>query len=71
MESELTAAESRVAERRTKMERLDQRRGEIMRLLRSTGALDQFQRLQDEAGRVSAEIEALRQRFQVAQQLEV
>lgn len=68
--SELTAAESRVTRRRTTMERLDQRRGEIMRLLRSTGALDQFQRLQDEAGRVSAEIEALRQRFQVAQQLE-
>ncbi|MCA9233261.1 MAG: DUF2326 domain-containing protein, partial [Planctomycetales bacterium] len=37
---------------------------------KSTGALDQFQRLQQESIRLSAETESIRQRFQSAEQLE-
>lgn len=70
LESEMLAAEARIKQREASMERMDQRRAEIMRLLRSKGALDQFQRLQEEGSRLSAKIEALRQRFQAAQQLE-
>ncbi len=46
------------------------RRGEIMRILQSRGALDQFQELQRDAARQDAETESIRQRFQAAEQLE-
>jgi uncharacterized protein YydD (DUF2326 family) len=49
---------------------LDTRRAEIMRVLQSRGALDQFQHLQQEASRQQAETETIRQRFQAAEQLE-
>ena len=52
------------------MEQLDRRRSEIMRILQSRGALDQFQALQKEAARQDAETETIRQRFQAAEQLE-
>lgn len=68
--SELAGAEVRLTQRRTEMLRLDQRRGEILRLLRSTGALDQFQQLQQESLRLGAETEAIKQRFQAAEHLE-
>lgn len=70
LDSELTAAEIRLAKRRDKTKPLDQRRRDIMRLLQSKGALDQFQRLQEEATRSDVETETLKQRFQTAQQLE-
>ncbi len=68
--SERDAAENRLQARRRAMKQLDDRRGEIMRMLQSRGALDQFQRLQQEAARQDAEMEAIRQRFQAAEQLE-
>ena len=70
LESELAGAEDRLTRRRAEMHRLDQRRGEILRLLQSTGALDQFQRLQQESVRLAVETETIRQRFQAAEQLE-
>lgn len=70
LESERLGIEARLTQRRVEMGRLDQRRGEIMRLLQSTGALDQFQRLQQESVRLETETEAIRQRFQAAEQLE-
>jgi uncharacterized protein YydD (DUF2326 family) len=41
-----------------------------MSVLSSHGALDQFSGLQSEAGRMEAEVESLRQRFEAAEQLE-
>ncbi len=70
LQEELDAAENRLAKRRQQMATLDLRRAEIIRLLKSRGALDQFQQLQLEASRLNATAEALRQRFQTAQQLE-
>jgi uncharacterized protein YydD (DUF2326 family) len=68
--SELDAAVNRLQARRHHMHQLDQRRSEIMTMLHSRGALDQFQRLQQEAARRDAETEAIRQRLQAAEQLE-
>jgi uncharacterized protein YydD (DUF2326 family) len=52
------------------MRHLDARRAEIMSLLRTHGALDQFSRLQAETARWESDVESLRQRFAAAEQLE-
>jgi len=70
LETELKSASERLISRRTNMQQLDTRRSEIMRMLQSRGALDQFQSLQREASRQDAQTEAIRQRFHAAEQLE-
>ncbi len=67
---ELSLAKQRVGSREVQKTKLDQRRSEVMTVLRSHGALDQFAKLQGEAGRLEAEVESLRQRFESAEQLE-
>jgi uncharacterized protein YydD (DUF2326 family) len=67
---ELDAARQRVAAREQEKRRHDERRAAVMGVLQSHGALDQFSRLQGEAGRREAEVESLRQRFEAAEQLE-
>lgn len=68
--SELVAAKLRIELRDTKKVQLDQRRGEILGILRSHGALEQFLKLQGELGRLESEVESLRQRFEAAEKLE-
>ncbi len=68
--SELDAAKQRVTAREQEKMHLDERRAELMNLLKSHGALDQFSRLQAETARKEAECESLRQRFAAAEQLE-
>lgn len=70
LSSELEAAQLRIELRDTQKAQLDQRRAEIMGILRSHGALDQFLKLQGELGRLESEVESLRQRFEAAEQLE-
>ena len=70
LSSELEAAKLRIELRDGQKAQLDQRRGEIMGILRSHGALDQFLKLQGELGRLESEVESLRQRFEAAEQLE-
>lgn len=70
LSSELEAAKLRIELRDGKKAQLDQRRAEIMGILRSHGALDQFLKLQGELGRLESEVESLRQRFEAAEQLE-
>jgi uncharacterized protein YydD (DUF2326 family) len=70
LSSELEAAQLRIEHRNAEKARLDQRRAEVMNLLKSHGALDQFLKLQGELGRLESEVEALRQRFETAEQLE-
>ncbi|WP_420208745.1 ABC-three component system protein [Candidatus Electronema sp. JC] len=67
---ELEAARQRVAKREQEKQTLDQRRAVVMNLLKSHGALEQFSMLQTETARKTAEVEALRQRFAAAEQLE-
>jgi len=68
--AELAAAEQRVADRDQERQTLDHRRAAIMATLRTHGALDQFTRLQAEAGRLEGEVTSLRQRFAAAERLE-
>lgn len=68
--SELESAKRRVAARTLEKQRLDERRAEVMNILKSHGALDQFSQLQAETARKEAEVESLRQRFASAEQLE-
>lgn len=67
---ELDVAKQRIAAREQEKVRLDTRRGTVMAVLQSHGALDQFSQLQGEAGRMEATVESLRQRFDAAEQLE-
>jgi uncharacterized protein YydD (DUF2326 family) len=67
---ELEAAKSRIEARNQQKARLDERRAEIMGILKSHGALDQFTKLQGEVGRLESEVESLRQRFEAAEKLE-
>jgi uncharacterized protein YydD (DUF2326 family) len=67
---ELEAADARIASRNQQKARLDERRAEVMGILKSHGALDQFTQLQREVGRVESEVESLRQRYEAAEKLE-
>ena len=70
LSDELVAAKQRIASREHEKRWLDQRRAEVMGVLQSHGALEQFAGLQSEAGRMEAEVESLRKRFESAEQLE-
>ncbi|WGL98397.1 DUF2326 domain-containing protein [Arsenophonus sp. aPb] len=70
LSSELEAAKLRIELRDTKKAQLDHRRSEILNILRSHGALEQFLKLQGELGRMESEVKTLRQRFEAAEQLE-
>jgi uncharacterized protein YydD (DUF2326 family) len=70
LSEELDGAKQRVARREHDKQGLDARRAEVMGLLNTHGALDQFSKLQAAAARKGAEVESLRQRFEAAEQLE-
>ena len=70
LNGELVAARQRIELREQQKIKLDQRRAEIMGILQSHGALEQFSKLQGELGRLEAEVKSLRQRFGSAEQLE-
>jgi uncharacterized protein YydD (DUF2326 family) len=67
-ESSLTKA--RIAERDAEKGRLDIRRAELMRILKSSGALEHFTALQGELTKAEAHAESLRQRHAAAEALE-
>lgn len=68
--AELTATRQRLAGRNATLARLDSDRQNVLGLLRSHGALDQFSKLQAEYGKRSAELELLRKRFAAAEKIE-
>jgi uncharacterized protein YydD (DUF2326 family) len=70
LQSEQTAASERIQARDTKRSDLDRRRSELMTMLKSHGALETFVALQAEHGRLQADVETLRRRFDAASQLE-
>ncbi len=70
LQGEIDDARSRLAQRRSQMEALDVRRREIMNLLSSYGALDQYTKLQSELSRLQAEVLELRKRLELAVQVE-
>ncbi len=70
LSAEITAAEARIAEREARRLKLDRRRGQLMGILQSGGALEHYSRLQEEAGRTEANVEALRQQLEIAERIE-
>jgi uncharacterized protein YydD (DUF2326 family) len=70
LSGEISEAERRVASRVEEMRRLEDRRAEIMSILDSYGALDQFSRLSRELAQREAKVEELRARLAAAEQLE-
>lgn len=70
LSAEIRAAEARIKEREARRLELDRRRGQLMGILQSGGALEHYSRLQEEAGRTEARVEALRQQLEIAEQIE-
>lgn len=70
LNAEIGSAEARVAQRDQRIAERDRRRRQIMGVLRSGGALDHYTSLREEAGRVEAEVEGLRQRLETAERIE-
>ena len=66
----ITTADARIAEREVQRLELDRRRGQLMNILQSGGALEHYSRLQEEAGRTEAKVEALRQQLEIAERIE-
>lgn len=70
LSSEIQSARQRINNRERLKVQLGTRQGEIMRLLKSHGALDQYAQLQSELARIESAAANLRQRFTAAEQLE-
>ncbi|WP_247743858.1 ABC-three component system protein [Shimia sp. R9_3] len=70
LKAELSSAENRIEKREEEKEKLDTRRRQIMTVLQSGGALEQYTALREEMGRAEAEVETLRQRLDTAETLE-
>ena len=68
--AEIESAEQRIAERDRRKSELDQRRGQIMNLLKSGGALEHYTGLHEELGRAEAESETLKTRLETAERFE-
>ena len=70
LQSEINDAEVRIRERNKIKENKITRRAQIMSILNSHGAFDQFSRIQSDLIGLRNETEALRQKYQAAEQLE-
>jgi len=67
---EIAAAKKRIADREVHKAALNERRAQLMGILKSHGALDQFNKLQGELSRKEADLELLRRRFNAAEKIE-
>ncbi len=70
LEGEISNARRRIEERQKTIQRHEERRSEIMKILRAHGALDHFSKLQEELARVETDVENLKQRHSTAEKLE-
>ncbi|UWR33523.1 DUF2326 domain-containing protein [Sulfitobacter sp. W027] len=70
LSSEIDAAEARIIVRDGERAELDRRRGQLMGILQSGGALEHYNRLQEEVGRAEANVETLRQQLDIAERIE-
>jgi uncharacterized protein YydD (DUF2326 family) len=67
---EMEAARKRIADREAEKQALSERRAQLMGILQSHGALDQFTKLQSELSRKEAALELLQRRFKAAEKIE-
>lgn len=70
LDGEITSARQRIAKREQAIEKIEERRSQIMKLLRSHGALDHFTKLQSELTRFEQDIVILKKRYETAEALE-
>jgi uncharacterized protein YydD (DUF2326 family) len=70
LSGEMESARHRIARRERQKGEMNGRRVQIMDILKSHGALEQFNKLQGEVGRKEAELELLRRRFAAAEKIE-
>ena len=70
LHAEIESAEGRIGERDARQTQLDQRRRQIMEILRSGGALEHYTDLREELGRIEAQSESLRERLELAERME-
>lgn len=70
LRGEIDAAEERLRTREQEQKRLDERRAQVMGILRSGGALEHFSQLQAELARIEGNTESLRRRYEAADTLE-
>lgn len=70
LQGEIKAAELRITKRGAEATGLERRQAELMGLLRSHGALDQFNKLQEELARLRGQRDALHKQFELAQKIE-
>lgn len=68
---ELAAARHRVAARQKELEEKSARQAEVMKLLKTHGALEQHSLLQSELSRKEADVEILKRRFEAAERLSI
>ena len=70
LSSELASAEKRIEDRGAEQDSLDSRRCQVMKILQTGGALEQYTAMQEELGRAESDIETVRQRLDTAETLE-
>ncbi len=70
LNGEIQSAKRRIETRESQKRALDVERLQVMGILKSHGALDQFSKLQAEYGRKTADLELLKKRFSAAEKIE-
>lgn len=70
LEQEVELAKERIAGRQIQRAELDSRRSQLMQLLSSGGALDEFVALESEAARAEGEVRELERQYELAEKLE-
>ena len=70
LQAEIESAEGRIGERNARQTQRDQRRRQVMEILRSGGALEHYTDLREELGRIEARSESLRERLELAERIE-
>lgn len=70
LQAEIASADGRIDQRGARQTQLDQRRRQVMEILRSGGALEHYTDLREELGRIEARSESLRERLELAERIE-
>ena len=70
LHAELEGAKQRIADRDLEKTKLDDRRAEVMRILKSSGALSHFMALQGELTKAETHAETVKQKYDAAEALE-
>ncbi len=70
LSKELETTKRRISARLSEQRQIDERRAEIMNVLQSHGALEQFSKLQKELSKKEAQLEHLRARYSAAEKIE-